>query len=207
MGVIGPSVPTGTARSRCAPADPGVRRGQLVRQVGIAQASRSRSLQRARRHRVLLPFPTVSTRARPRSAWRRVGTTKQAMSRDQRKHRRLDLAQLLRDFVHRVVAYLLADHATVGLDAEQHPTAAMVELSIEHSLRAPSATLAGRALELERLRLACRGPAADLVAGDHRCRWPDRLARGRRACVSHQARTSGTARKSLRQCPMDQTQT
>ena len=84
---------------------------------------------------------------------------------DGRKHRRLDLAQLLRDFFHRMVAHLLADDPTVGLDAEEHPTAAMVEHRAQRARGL--ATLSGRPLELERLRLASGGPSGDVVAGDH----------------------------------------
>lgn len=45
---------------------------------------------------------------------------------DRWERRLLDLAQFVRDFVERVIAHLLADHARIGLDAEQHPTAPMV---------------------------------------------------------------------------------
>jgi len=41
--------------------------------------------------------------------------------------RRLDLAQLLHDLFERVVVQLLADHSGIGLDAKEHPAAAMVE--------------------------------------------------------------------------------
>ena len=78
---------------------------------------------------------------------------------DRRKHRRLDLTQLLHDLFERAVAHLLADHSAIGLDAKEHPAAAMVEHRAKGARRL--APLTRGALELQSLRLAGCSPSGD----------------------------------------------
>ena len=64
------------------------------------------------------------------------------------EHRWFDLGDFLRQVFERAVADLLAEHAAVGIDAEQHAAAAVVEHGGQRMHR--GALLAGAALELQR---------------------------------------------------------
>ncbi len=82
---------------------------------------------------------------------------------DARERGRVDLAELLRHLFEGVVADLLADDGPVGFDAEEYAASAVVQ----HGAQSPRclATLAGGALELQRLGFAVGGPSGDLVVG------------------------------------------
>ena len=82
-----------------------------------------------------------------------------------RKDRRIDSLEFGADFLDGSLAYLLADHPSVGHDAKQRTPATLVEHGAEGLRRL--ATLPCRLLELQRLGFASSGQYLDLVRRHH----------------------------------------